>query len=189
MISVLSLKIYHTFENVFCAANPKPIYSVILMGNIWTLQSALSFIQGNTAQKASSLFTKALNNYQITCFLTIKRKLKPNVCLMSIFTEGRFVWALTAVYSAAEWLMLQMICTVNIKLFCVLFSVKSTATDCRCVRLLPIFHLLESRALCWEAIWLWNIIAKMVRTLLSLPIKTYDVTLHCPCIKPHIWCW
>ncbi len=79
--------------------------------------------------------------------------------------------------------MLQMICTVNVKLFCFLFSVKSTATDCRCVRLLPIFHLLESRALCWEAIWQWNIIAKMVRTLLSQPSVTYDVTLHFPYIK------
>ncbi len=131
--------------------------------------------------------TQQLSDYTL---LNHKKEIKTKCMLEVNIYRGMVCLSINScVFSSIEWLMLQMICTVNVKLFCVLFSVKSTATDCRCVRLLPIFHLLESRALCWEAIWLWNIIAKMVRTLLSLPIMTYDVTLHCPCIKTHIWCW
>lgn len=71
------------------------LYSLLLVGNIWTLQSVLfvtETMKGNKAQKASLSFTKALDNYQITCFLALKRKLFPTVRTDSIFTEVFTQW-------------------------------------------------------------------------------------------------
>lgn len=59
------------------------LYSLLLMGNIWTLQSILfcdtETMKGNKAQKASSPFTKAqtrqLSDYML---LSHKKEIMPN---------------------------------------------------------------------------------------------------------------
>jgi len=130
-------------------------------------------MKGNKAQKASLSFANALDNSDYM-LLTLKKEMMPNSTHKFNIYRGIH----TMVYLSVSNCVFSSI-VINVvdylhtecKLLCFLLCVKSTATGCRCVKPPPIYHLLESRALRWEATYQWNIIAKMVRTHTRWKIK------------------